>query len=463
MARFDKIDSSRYSLLNRFECYLVKGTLSLNDVAKLNNVNREIVLILDCTRGQNSGVIGALNPQKIKISVTGGLNCFHKKKYNKTDYVERTFYSPRNLANIIKAFESIERRIPYSWNKVQKCMFVYKTLAEMMYYKACEEGEYENGIDVGRTLNGLLAKRTTSFGFALIFKEAMERLGIECRFQSISFEHAWNVVKLDGDMYLVDLAWDVCNKSKNRQCIFKYFCTQDSSIFYANKHHDISNDSDEIKYPISSMDVNRLREEYKGIINSFVIYSKEMNHYVNENGEEFDYTLVGNTKGLNTYIVRDGDNIDFYYINVDGDIRRTLTSTLLEVARNSYNHNISRGPLEPGIKTFKKYVRSDGSQFLLFKTDAVLSGDINEYVLIEPAYLNNKKVLRRYRILSESSLIDVNDQKYEYMVANGMLKRERLEKKTKYYNGYVGFISKQYELFYNREFETQELGIQQRM
>lgn len=462
MARFDKLDSSKYSILNSFECYLVKGTLTLDDVNKLNGINRQIVLILDNTRGQNSGVIGALSPLKIKISVTGGLNYLHRNKYNTVDFVERTFYSPRNLSNIIKAFESIERKIPYSWTKTQKCMYVYKTLAEMMYYKMFDDSEYENGIDVGRTMNCLLAKRATSFGFSLVFKEAMERLGIECHFQCMSFDHSWDVVNLYGKLYVVDLTWDVCCKSKNRQCTFKYFCTQDSAIFYSNKHHDISNDKDEIRYPTKAMSKDKLKEDYETIKNAFVIYSREMNHYVNQDGETFDYTLVGNTKGLNTYIVRNGDNIDFYYINMDADIRRTLTSALLEVARNSYKHNISRGPLEPGIKTFKKYVRSDGSQFLLFKTEASFKGDVSEYILIEPSYMNDKKVLRRYRILSESSLVDVDDQKYEYMVANGMLSKERLEKKTRYYNGYVGFISKQYELYYNREFETQELGIQQR-
>ena len=71
--------------------------------------------------------------------------------------------------------------------------------------------------------------------------------------------------------------------------------------------------------------------------------------------------------------------------------------------------------------------------------------------------------MKRSRIISESDLIDIDDDQFNYVVANGLLSQDRLERKVKYYNGYVGFVSKKYEMFYNRDFETSELGIQQRM
>ncbi len=462
MASFNRIDSSRIKLLNGCECYLVKGTLTLDDVSKLNRINRQIVLIFENTKGQNSGVIGSLDPQKIKISVMGGLDYLHKNKYNDYEYVERTFYTPKNLSSIIRTFESIERKIPYSWTEAQKCMYVYKCLVERMHYLRDSEGEYENGVDVARTLNGLLARRAVCSGFAMIFKEAMDRLGIECYYQNKAHHHSWNAVRLDGEMYLLDLTWDVCKKT-NQQCNFYYFCRQNSSMFYSNIAHDFGDDKDEIRFAAKEMDYTQLCENFSKINAVTAIYSHELQHYENPKGQGFDYISIGETKGLRTYIVRKGESIDYYYLDKDSDIRRALDDDVLKAARDNYNHNISRTSLPEDIKKFKKYKRENGTEFLLFKTEATLKGGVSEYILIEPITRDGKKVLKRSRILSENDLINVNDSKLEHFVADGLLSQERLERKVRYYNGYVGYISKNFDLVYNRIFETQELGIQQRM
>ena len=463
MARFNKVDSSRYYLLRGCECYLVNGTLTLDDVSKLNKVDRQIVLIFENTKGQNSGVIGSLDPHHIKLSVTGGIDYLHKNKYNDLEYMERTFYTPKNLSSIIKTFESIERKIPYSWTEAQKCMYVYKSIVERMHYLRDAEGEYENGVDVSRTLNGILAKRAVCSGFALIFKEAMDRLGIECYYQNKPHQHSWNAVRLDGEIYLVDLTWDVVNKTNNQQCSFSYFCRQNSSNFYTNTHHDFGDDKEEIRFPAKEMNFEKLRGNYAKVSSVSAIYSRELQHYENEKGQEFDYISIGETQGLRTFIVRKGESIDYYYLDKDGDIKRTLDDDTLKLIREKYSHNISRTKLPEGIKTFKKYTRNDTSEFLLHKTDADLKGDVSEYILIEPTYRGDKKVLKRSRILSENDLINVSDFKLENMVANSLLSMDRLDKKVRYYNGYVGYISNKYNLVYDRDFEIQELGIQQRV
>jgi hypothetical protein len=463
MARFDRINTSKYELLNGYECYLVKGTLSLDDAAKLNKINRKIVLIFENTKGQNSGVIASLNPSNIKISIYGGLDYLHKDKYNTREYIERTFYTPGNLSNIIKTFESIKRKIPYSWNETQKCMYVYKTLVEKMHYQRGYESDYENGIDVARTLNGVLANRAVCSGFALIFKETMDRLGIECYYQNQSHSHSWNAVKLDGETYLLDLTWDVTNKQESQHCGFAYFCRQDSNSFYSHKYHDLSSEKEEIRFASKGMSDEELLENYKKIVKSTAIYSKELQHYTNAKNQEFDYMSIGENKGFRVYIIRKGDDIDYYYIDKDADIRKVMDDELLSNVNNLYDHNISRGPLPEGIKRFRKYTREDGSVFLLHKTDTEVKGNVNEYILIEPSYRDGKKVLKRSTILSESNLMDINDRKTEYLVANGLLSKERLERKVKHFNGYVGYVTKNFKIVYDRDFEIQELGIQQRM
>lgn len=460
MARFERCDTSNIHELNRYECYLVKGTLTLDDVSKLNGLNRKVVLIFENTRGQNSEVISGLNPSKINISVMGGLNYLKKKKYNDEDYVTRTFYTPKNLGNIIKYFESIERKINYSWTESQKCMFVYKTLAEAMHYTLKTEPEVVNNTDISRTLNGVLYNRAVCSGFALIFKEAMDRLGIECHYQNKPHHHSWNVVKLDGEYHALDLTWDACGKVNG--CGFIYYCRQDSKTFYSNPHHDISNSQEEIRYPARSMDIEKLRTDYSRIVQSKQIYSPEMSTYTNQNNETYSYLLLGEKNGLLTYIVRNGDNINYFYINKDSDIRRVLSREILTSAVYTYNHNISRGNLPAGIKRFTRYKRSDGSNFLICASNAKLKDSVHEYIVIEPTTKNGKPYLKRSTILSENDLINVNDENSKLMIADYLLSPERLSRKVLHYNGYVGYISN-HQVYYDRDFEVDKLGIQNRL
>lgn len=460
MARFERCDTSKIYCITGQESYLVKGTLTLDDVVKLNRLNRKVVLIFENTKGQNSEVIGGLDPSKVTISVMGGLNYFKKDKFNTPEYVERTIYTPKNLSNIIKKFESIERRINYSWTETQKCMFVYKTLAEKMHYNRKDEDEYENGLDICRSLNGMLVGRSVCSGFALIFKEAMDRLGIECHYQNMSHCHSWNVVKLDGEYRLLDLTWDVC-KSKGDVCGFQNFCRRDSSSFYASRGHDLSCEREEVRFPAKSISDQVLIDNLKSINKSKNMYSGEMTKYVNPNGEVFHYLCISEREGFKTYVVRQGDNIDYFYIDKNADIRRTLDKQVLDSAIQNYNHNISRSPVPDNVIKFCKFTRADGSNFIMCKSKSNLDGGVNEYLYIEPYELDGKYILRKTTILSENELI-VDDPDFKFYVANYLLNKERLARKVNHYNGYVGYIANGSRVYYNEQFEKEKLGIMNR-
>lgn len=462
MARFEKVDLSKTPILRDYECYIVRGTLTLEDVSKLNSINRTIALIFENTKGQNSGTIASLNPYKIKISVTGGLDYLHKDKYKDEEYIERTFYTPKNLGNIIKVFESIERKITYSWTESQKCMFVYKTLCERMHYQRDDEGTYENGVDVARTLNGLIANRSVCSGFALIFKEAMDRLGIECYYQNMSHHHSWNAVKLDGEYHLLDLTWDVSNK-KNNKCGFYYFCRQNGKEFYQDKHHNLSGEKEEILIPASAKSDLALSYDLRAVNSSSVVYSHEMNHYVNSKGQEFYYICLGEKGGFLNYLIRRANKLNYFYIEKGSDIRSALNDEMLSLANRNYHHNISRTALPPNVTRFTNLNRNDGSGLVIYKTNARLEGGVNEYIVIEPTTVNGKYVLRRSRILSEMDLLHYKDGMVKSRVANGLLSKERLRRKIEYFNGYVGYVAPNLGIVYDRSFEVNALGIQQRM
>lgn len=462
MARFERVDVSKTPVLQNYESYLVRGTLTLDDVSKLNSLDRPVVLIFENTKGQNSGAISSLDPYRIKISVMGGLDYLHKNKYKYETYIYRTFYTPKNLGNIIKVFESIERKVTYSWTESQKCMYVYKTLCEKMHYQRDDEGTYENGVDVARTLNGLLANRSVCSGFALIFKEAMDRLGIECYYQNMAHVHSWNAVRLDKEYHLVDLTWDAASK-KDGKCQFYYFCRENGKDFYRDESHNLDHEKEEIRIPARTKSIESLSNDLSVVNSSSIVYSSEMNHYINSSGQEYYYACIGERAGFLVYLIRMNDNLNYFYIEKNSDIRRALNDELLADVNRNYNHNISKTYLPSMVPRFANLNRNDGSSFVVFKTNAKLVGGVNEYIIIEPTIVNGKYVLKRSRILSEMDLLYYKDDNSRYMVANGLLSKERLKRKVEYYNGYVGYVTPNSEIVYDRDFEVNTLGIQQRM
>ena len=460
MARFEKIISPKNLLLSSRTCYFVKGEITFDDVNKLNSLNENIFLILENTRGQNSEIIKTIDGSKIQFSVMGGIDYIHKKKYAKDDYISRTIYNPKNLSNIIKIFENMERKIDYSWTESQKCMYVYKTLCESMYYG--ENQFFINECDVARSNNALFYNLAVCSGFALIFKEAMDRLGIECYYQNLIKRHSWNAVKLDGAYHLLDLTWDVCNKSNEGMCTFSYFCNQDGKQFYNDESHNISNDSEEIAIPATSMSKEQVKENLEVISRPKELYSHEMRHTINSEKEEFDYIYLGESAGLDIYAIRRDEKINYFYINKGENIRKSLNDRDLNLVCSRYNHNISRGELPSNVKHLSRYSRKDGSNFIICQTNKKLDGGVKEFLVIEPATINGKHVLKRTSIISESDLVDCKDEKFKYVVANSLLSEERLKRKIKNFNGYVGYVSSDYAIYYDKDFEVNNLGIQNR-
>ena len=63
----------------------------------------------------------------------------------------------------------------------------------------------------------------------------MDRLGIECYFQNKTGSHDFNIIKLDGNYYGIDVTWDNCYGKDTNICEFKQF-GRDLS-FYSSVYH----------------------------------------------------------------------------------------------------------------------------------------------------------------------------------------------------------------------------------
>lgn len=440
MARFDRLETSKLELLDKKKCFLVKGTLTLDDVNKLNDLNKKVVLIFENTKGQNSDVIGYLNPEKIRISIVGGLDYLHKMKYNKSDIIRRTIHTPKETANIMKIFEAIERKVIYSWSDAQKSMYVYKCLCEMMNSFDPNDQPIQNGTDYSNSLTGLLYGRITSEGIALAFNEMMDRLDVECHFQSVGDIHCFNVVKFDGEYHGVDIYWDIRNKKYNNKCGFNYYCREDGNTYYGNKYHDLSDEKEEIRFPVVPVKPEDLQKVLTSVEYTKKEISHEMTKFTNKDGESFDYTYLGESNGYSAFVVRRNDSINYFYISKSEDFTSKLNDDSLDKACSN-GHNISEGKLPENIKRFSKYSREDGSNFIICPTGKLVFDDIQEYAILEPQEIDGKKVLKKSIVLSEGDLINSKSNEYRYMVANFLLSKKRLEDRLKNYGGYVGYIT----------------------
>ncbi len=178
--------------------------LTIEDVELLNAEPNSIV-ILKNTIGQTSEIIEKLG-DNVRIQVIGGYDSANKKKYAERRIEARTYYTPKQLSLILSKFEEYEAMIDPSWSNLEKAVFVYKQLAQNIVYNDDNEIECRN-------LNAVMGKGVCA-GYAITFKEMMDRLGIEAEVINQPRVHTWNAIKIDGMWYPIDLTWDADNIQK---------------------------------------------------------------------------------------------------------------------------------------------------------------------------------------------------------------------------------------------------------
>ena len=86
----------------------------------------------------------------------------------------------RNEAiKIVEAMEKIEAGLDRNWLTIQKVLYIYNYLRENIMYDPKHEQKLSSEI---RSLRGLITKNTVCAGYAMIFKELMDRNGIYCEY-----------------------------------------------------------------------------------------------------------------------------------------------------------------------------------------------------------------------------------------------------------------------------------------
>ena len=179
---------------------IMNKVLTMADVKALNNEPNSTV-ILKNTIGQDANIIEKIS-KNVTISVICGYDAERYKKYKEQKYVDRTHYSPIELAQIIRAFEKIEQQINPNWTDIEKALFVYITMIKNISYDYKNENSQKNS-----NLCAMLHHTAKCAGFATCYKEAMDRLGIENDFKNIPKRHSYNAVYLGNNWRVIDVTW----------------------------------------------------------------------------------------------------------------------------------------------------------------------------------------------------------------------------------------------------------------
>jgi len=86
----------------------------------------------------------------------------------------------------------------------------------------------------------LVNKQAVCQGYALTYKLLMDKLGVECYMViSDNMDHAWNMVKIDGEYYHVDVTWDAGSLIYLDSCVgHEYLFLSDDFIKTEGDHYD---------------------------------------------------------------------------------------------------------------------------------------------------------------------------------------------------------------------------------
>lgn len=100
-----------------------------------------------------------------------------------------------------KEVSSILRQVDPAWSDFEKVVFINDYLTVNC--------EYDNAYEEYDSYGAIVKRRAVCEGYAKAFMDLMGRLSVPCKVvESDWLFHAWNIVKVDGNWYHVDVTWN---------------------------------------------------------------------------------------------------------------------------------------------------------------------------------------------------------------------------------------------------------------
>ena len=199
------------------------------------------------------------------------------------------------------------------WSEIQKAIYIYDQLKRKVIYTLGGEEKYTN--EDSRTLRGLISGENVCAGYAVIYKEMMDRQNIECdcvsgvaidsKTQEIEAGHAWNILKINGVNIPVDLTWD--------SCMYRYAASAEVYFGNVDKFNEAHVPRDKERIQDYAKDLVGFDPEFVKITQRSVRrvqeYDNRCSRATRADGSKFIISLLrqNNKNGLNEYLYADID------------------------------------------------------------------------------------------------------------------------------------------------------------
>ncbi len=258
------------------------------------------------------------DPSKIKLLVSGTLN-EHPDLY----YVGNGFSYSRTAAKIISLNITYNTTLNASeWQSganaalavvnesmsdLQKAIALHDYLAVNCEYD--KENLDANTLpqEVFTTYGVFVNRSAVCQGYALAYKYLLNQVGIECHMvTSDAMNHAWNLIKLDGQYYQVDVTWDDPTWDLVGRAQHKYMFCSDATFQDENhKHHDwsVTEGSSVVNYQATD---TRYDNAFWADCTSPLILSDNDCYYISPNGGRGQYDKPALMKTSLNEIAADG-------------------------------------------------------------------------------------------------------------------------------------------------------------
>ena len=206
--KYDRVIKTNNSLMD-----------ALNSINE-NNLSGNILIELNDTTGLTQEAIDKI-PDNVSIRILGAYTESYIYSFRNVDDVyyllDKATYSKQELQQIYDVITTIESGIDPTWSKYEKAKYIYDYLTneENVKYIPNPDGGNRNRPKQFDGLMSLVRKESTCNGFAHTYQALLQRQGIECYSLSGRFNetrtnlisrnsHAFNVVIIDGNTFLVD-------------------------------------------------------------------------------------------------------------------------------------------------------------------------------------------------------------------------------------------------------------------
>lgn len=203
----------------------------------LKNIDRKMELKLNisgfkCLDFIQLDLLKKSNP---KVNFQIAINQSYNGKFEDNNNNDNV-YDLDTTRDIKLRINDIIRLIPVGYTEVEKVLFVYKYLGKRVKYDyiiAGLDNEARNLCDKDSIYDVLFKNRGVCSGIATTFRVIMDELGIEC-YCIDSRTHQWNIIKINGYWYHLDLTWDLDNIKNNQE--LQYFLKSANFMLNVDSH-----------------------------------------------------------------------------------------------------------------------------------------------------------------------------------------------------------------------------------